>query len=214
MIRLSSIAVVAAGLTLSACAVLKSPEPLQTYRFGTTPAFGETAAQGSVPSCSPTGVNLRRVEFNTAARGDQLLTATGNQTAYIGGARWVGQASTLFEDALHDGFASGAPCLRVTSGPLARNALSLAVDVRRFETVYAAPGAVPEVKIAVSVQLLRRGDRSILTDARFDVVQPAGANRVSSIVEAYNLATAETVRRVVDWTVTEVASAPADEGED
>lgn len=208
MIRLSSVAVVAAGLALSACSVLKTPDPIQTYRFGTTPAFGETAAQGSVPSCSPTGVNLRRVEFNTAARGDQILTATGYETAYIGGTRWVGAASTLFEEALQDGFASGAPCLRVTSGPLTRNALSLSVDVRRFETVYAAPGAVPEVKVAVSVQLLRRDDRAIIKDARFDVTQPVDANRVTSIVSAYNLATADTVRKIVEWTVQEVASAP------
>ncbi|WP_242913974.1 ABC-type transport auxiliary lipoprotein family protein [Brevundimonas pishanensis] len=207
MIRLSSVAVVAAGLTLSACAVLKSPDPIQTYRFGTVPAFG-SVDQGSVPNCSRTGVNLRRMEFNTAARGDQLLTATGNETAYIGGARWVGQASTLFEEALQEGFASGAPCLRVTSGPLTRDGLSLSVDVRRFETVYSAPGAVPEVKVGVSVQLLRRGDRSILKDARFDVVQPADANRVGSIVAAYNAATADTIRQIVEWTVTEVASAP------
>ena len=208
MIRLSSVAVVAAGLTLSACAVLKSPDPVQTYRFGSTPAFGATA-QGSVPACSRTGVNLRRMEFTTAARGDQLLAVTGNETAYIGGARWVTQASTLFEDALQDGFASGAPCLRVTSGPLTRDGLSLSVDVRRFETAYAAPGAAPEVKVAVSVQLLRSGDRSIIKDARFDVSQPVDTNRVSSIVTAYNAATADTVRQIVEWTVTEVAAAPS-----
>ncbi|WP_292051164.1 MULTISPECIES: ABC-type transport auxiliary lipoprotein family protein [unclassified Brevundimonas] len=208
MIRLSSVAVVAAGLTLSACAVLKTPDPVQTYRFGTTPAFGEGTAQGSVPSCAPTGVNLRRVEFNAAARGDQILTATGNETAYVGGARWVGQASTLFEDALQDGFATGAPCLRVTSGPLTRNAVSLTVDVRRFETVYSTPGAAPEIKIAVSVQLLRRDDRAIIKDARFDVIQNADANRVSSIVAAYNGATAEAVRKIVEWTVQEVATMP------
>ncbi len=207
MIRLSSVAVVAAGLALSACTVLKSPDPLQTYRFGTVPAFG-SVDQGSVPNCTRTGVNLRRVEFNSAARGDQILTSTGNETAYIAGARWVGQASTLFEEALQDGFASGAPCLRVTSGPLVRDGLSLAVDIRRFETVYASAGAVPEVKVAVSVQLLRRDDRSIIKDARFDVVQPAASNRVTTIVSAYNEATAETVRKIVEWTAAEVAAAP------
>ena len=207
MIRLSSVAVVAAGLALSACTVLKSPDPLQTYRFGTVPAFG-SVDQGSVPNCTRTGVNLRRVEFNTAARGDQILTSTGNETAYIAGARWVGQASTLFEEALQDGFASGAPCLRVTSGPLVRDGLSLAVDIRRFETVYSSAGAAPEVKVAVSVQLLRRDDRSIIKDARFDVVQPAASNRVTTIVSAYNEATAETVRKIVEWTVAEVAAAP------
>lgn len=207
MIRLLSVAVVAAGLALSACSVLKTPDPLQTYRFGTVPAFG-AVDQGSVPACSRTGVNLRRVEFNTAARGDQILTATGNETAYIGGARWVGQASTLFEEALQDGFASGAPCLRVTSGPLTRDGMSLSVDVRRFETVYSAPGATPEVKVAVSVQLLRREDRSIVKDARFDVVQPVATNRVASIVTAYNEATADTVRQIVEWAVREVAVAP------
>lgn len=210
MIRLTPIAVVAAGLALSGCALLKSPDPVQTYRFGTVPAFG-AVDQGSVPTCARTGVNLRRVEFNTAARGDQMLTATGNETAYIGGARWVGQASTLFEEALQEGFASGAPCLRVTSGPLTRDDLSLSVDVRRFETVYAAPGAAPQIRVGVSVQLLRREDRAIIKDARFDVARPVQANRVNAIVAGYNDATADAVRQIVDWTVQEVAMMPAAE---
>lgn len=206
MIRLSSVAVIAAGLTLSACAVLKSPDPVQTYRFGATPAFA--ANDQASPSCQPVTVSMRRIDFEQASRADKLLAVTGIETAYIGGARWVVPASELFESSLADGFANGAPCLKVAP-TLTRDALSLAVQVRRFETVYASAGDVPQVRVSITASLLRPGDRSIVAEQRFEVMQDAGSNRVGSIVQAYDTATADAVRQVVQWTAVEVASAPA-----
>ena len=206
MIRLSSMAVLAAGLTLSGCAVLKSPDPIQTYRFGGTPAFASPAQ--AQPQCQQKTVSMRRLDFDQAARADRLLTVTGMETAYIGGARWIVSASDLFESALSDGFATGAPCLKVTQG-LTRDGLSLAVEVRRFETVYEAPGAVPNVRVSISARLLRPGDRSVVAEERIEVLESAGSNRIASIVQAYELATADAVRQIVEWTVVEAEKAPA-----
>ena len=48
LIRL--VAVAAGALSLSACALLSSPEPVQTYRFGAGQAVGAETAPGTVLS--------------------------------------------------------------------------------------------------------------------------------------------------------------------
>ena len=194
-------AVAALGLMASACSVLKTPDPIQTYRFGAVPAF-DAAAQAQTGACQPIVIALRRIEFVDAARGDRLLSVTGSETAYIGGARWVSQAETLFQSSLENAFADGAPCLRLAPGAFARDSLVLSVDVRRFETVYASAGAVPQVRFSVNASLIQPGDRSVVAERRFEVTEGADANRVSAIVAAYEAVNAEAVRQVVQWTAT------------
>ncbi|MEG2498343.1 ABC-type transport auxiliary lipoprotein family protein [Brevundimonas sp.] len=202
MIRiLTPMVVLAVTATLSGCAVLKTPDPVQTYRFGAAPVFARTE---TAPHCEPIPVSLRRIDFDNAARGDRLLTVTGAETAYIGTARWVSQAETLFHSSLEDAFAAGAPCVRLASGAFARDGLLLSVDVRRFETVYAAAGAVPDVRVSVAVHLTNR-ERDVVASNRFDSVESAGENRVASIVAAYERANADVTRKIVEWTATEAA---------
>lgn len=194
--------VLAAGaVALSGCAVLKTPDPIQTYRFGATPAFAATEANAT---CEKTSLTLRRIDFNEAARGDRLLSVTGTQTAYIGGGRWVSSAETQFLANLEDGFAQGAPCVQVSGGPFARDGKLLSVDVRRFETVYSAEGAVPEVKISVALVLSNR-EREMVASHRIEITEDAGSNRLGGIVAAYDRANAEAVRQIVTWTAQEAA---------
>lgn len=199
----SVVSVMAMAGLVSACAVLKTPDPVQTYRFGGTPVFAASGAS----SCEAVTVALRRVDFADASSGDRILAVTGTETAYIGGARWVSQAETLFQAALEDGFAAGAPCINLAAGPFTRDGLLLSVDVRRFETVYAAAGSAPEVKMVVAAQLVRPGDRSVVASTRLDLNEAAGSNRISSIVAAYDQASNEAVRQLVSWTASEAAKA-------
>lgn len=207
MIRKSSL--LAAGVTvvtaalMSACAVLKTPPPVQTYRFGSLPAFTGSAASGQCQKVVP--LALRNVSVVDAARGDRILTVTGNETAHIGGARWVSLAETLFRDSLEDGLAAGAPCVRLTMGP-GRDGLSLSVDVRRLETVYAYAGAVPDVKLVAVAQLSRANDRSIVDTLRLDISETAAENRVSAIVQAYDQVNVDAVRQIVEWTAAQAAA--------
>ena len=91
MIRSSiKLAVAAVGvLALGGCALLSTPDPVQTYRFG-GPAAVSAAAEGQ---SGLREVNLRRVQFPEAVEGDKILGVTGTETAYIAGARWVSPAS-------------------------------------------------------------------------------------------------------------------------
>ena len=200
----------AAVLTaLSGCALLSSPEPVQNYRFGLPMAA--PSAVGDTPA--PLTVSIRRIEFPDATGDDKILGVTGLETAYIGGARWVSPASTLFDDSLKAAFANRADRIRV----LGRREpgtppLILQVTVTTFEARYAAPGAVPDVVVTARAQLRstperRAGGGTIRPEEGrsvervFTVTQPAGDNRVSAIVAAFDTATRDINTQIADWTI-------------
>ena len=103
------IALTLTAMVLSACALLSTPDPVQTYRFG-----GVAASSAAAPvTASPVQVTLRRVEFPKAVGGDRLLGVTGTETAYIAGARWVSPASDLYMESIENAFAGQATRVRL-----------------------------------------------------------------------------------------------------
>ena len=199
MIRPSiKLAVAAAGaLAVAGCALLSSPPPVQTYRFG-GPAAASAASEGVA---GLTQVNLRRVQFPEAVEGDRLLGVTGTETAYIAEARWVSPASDLYMESLENAFSAQATRVRLI-GPreLIRGERSLDIDMRAFEARYEAPGAVPTVVVTARARLLALPDRTVTAERTFTVQQPAAANRVSAIVEAFDIATRDLNTQIVGWT--------------
>ena len=200
MIRstLSKLAFTAAAvLALGGCALLSTPDPVQTYRFG-GPAAASAAAEGQAGLRQ---VNLRRVQFPEAVEGDRLLGVTGTETAYIAGARWVSPASDLYMESLENAFSAQAKRVRLI-GPreLIRGEHSLDIDMRAFEARYEAPGAVPTVVVTARARLLALPDRTVAAERTFTVQQPAAANRVSAIVEAFDIATRDLNTQIVAWT--------------
>lgn len=199
MIRSSiKLAAAAAGaLALAGCALLSSPDPVQTYRFG-GPAAATAAAEGQA-GLRP--VSLRRVEFPEAVEGDKILGVTGTETAYIAGARWVSPAADLYMESLENAFSAQATRVRAI-GPreLSRGEHSLNVDMRAFEARYDAPGLAPTVVVTARVRLLALPDRSVAAERTFTVQQPAAENRVAAIVEAFDIATRDLNTQIVAWT--------------
>jgi len=181
---------------LSACALLSSPDPVQTYRFGGVPA----STAGSAVS-SPVQVTLRRVEFPEAVEGDKLLGVTGTETAYIAGARWVSPASDLYMESIENAFAAQATRVRLIGArELTRGQRSLDIDIRSFEARYDAPGMAPTIVVTARARLLALPERTVAAEQVFSVEQPASANRVSAIVEAFDTATRDLNTQIVAWT--------------
>lgn len=196
MIRTLALAAVAA-LSLSGCALLASPDPVQLYRFGGTgEEVGATVA-------APIQIKLRALEMPQAAQGDRLLGVTGSEAAYIAGARWVSPALMLYSDALEASFAAQSREVRLIGRrELTPTTRLLDVDVRAFETRYDYAGAVPTVVITARARLLRFPERTVVAEQTFTVRQPAGENRISAIVEAYDVATRDVNAQIVSWTDT------------
>ena len=202
-------AVAAAAAVLSGCSLLSTPDPVQNYRFGLP--LDAPSAEGDTPA--PLSVSIRRIEFPEATGDDRILGVTGTETAYIGGARWVSPAATLFDDSLKAAFANRADQIRV----LGRREpgtppLVLQVSVTTFEARYAAPGATPDVVITARAQLRSTPERQAggaairpeqgrSVERVFTVTQPAGENRVSAIVAAFDTATRDINTQIADWTI-------------
>ncbi len=194
MIRSLALAAVAA-ISLSGCALLSSPDPVQLYRFG------DPAGSVAAPVAEPVQVKLRALEMPQASQGDRLLGLTGSEAAYIAGARWVSPALMLYSDALEASFASQARAVRLIGRrELTATTRLLDIDVRTFETRYDYVGAAPTVVITARARLLRFPERTVVAEQTFTVSQPAGENRVSAIVEAYDVATRDMNTQIVTWT--------------
>lgn len=190
------IAAIVVMMALASCALLSTPDPVQTYRFG-----GTAAATPAALAASPTQVILRRVEFPKAVEGDRLLGVTGAETAYIAGVRWVSPAADLYMESIENSFAAQATRVRlVGTRELTRGQRSLDIDVRAFEARYDAVGQAPTIVVSARARLLALPERTVAAERVFTVEQPATANRVSAIVEAFDLATRDLNSQIVAWT--------------
>jgi len=191
-------AVLGALALLGGCALLSSPDPVQLYRFG-----GDATVVNPAAAATPVQVQLRRIEFPEAAKGDKVLGMTGTEAAYIKGARWVTPAEELYGSSVTAAFAAQSTRVRL----IGRRELTpatrlLDIDVQVFEARYDYAEAIPTIVVSARARMLRFPERTIAAEQTFTVTQPAAANRVSSIVEAFDIATRDLNTRIVGWTDT------------
>jgi cholesterol transport system auxiliary component len=194
-LRLLTTGVAAAWLT-GCISVLPKAAPEQLYSFGgaTTPA----SAQARQPLFT---VEALPITFNRAAAGDRLLTMTGNEAAYIKGARWDVGAQDLFEQALTNAFgADSGPARLMARGEPVKADYFLKLEVRTFEARYLqGQGAAPTVVVTVYAALSRPGTASLAADHLFSASVPAAENRVSAITSAYDQAVTQSLGELVKW---------------
>jgi cholesterol transport system auxiliary component len=183
-------------LSLGACITLfpkVAPAPL--YRFDAT-----VAAQ-QAPAHAPYTVRLNTLDFDAAASGDQMMTTTGEQIAYIGTARWAEPATDLFAAAVQHGFlTAGGPAHIVSADAAGHADLRLQLHITRFEAVYeGGPTAAPTVHIHLRAEISREKDLVVVATQEFDATAAAGDNKLSAIVPAYDAATSKIVGDLAGW---------------
>jgi cholesterol transport system auxiliary component len=189
------LAAAALALSLTGCvSLLPKAEPAQLYRFEARVQAPESMAQSSFT------VLKAPTSFARAAAGDGILTATGGEAAYIGGARWVSPAAALFDEATTRAFQdAGGPARLIGRGEIGRADGYLKLDVRTFETRYdQGPKAAPKVVIEISAALTRN-DQSLVGTRTITVEARAADNRVGPIVQAYDKALSEALGKLVLW---------------
>jgi len=189
-------AVAASGLGLSACVSLfPKTTPVQLYAFGQLPPpLAGPTAPGAV------GVVLGGTTMPAAAVGDQILTVTGQDVAYIAGARWVVPAGAMIQGDAERAFeAKGRRVRLLHRGDVGGAVALLHLDVGDFEARYDTPGAAPTVVVSLRASLTRPGG-ALIAAQTFTARQPAADNRVGPIVAAYDKAVIEVLGQVVAWT--------------
>ncbi len=197
--RFPSLVALAAMLLLGGCVSLfPKAAPAQLYRFDAAVTAPERPA---APAQSRFAVQALIIDFNRSATGDQILTVSGNEAAYIKGARWVNGASTLFEQALANAFdASQGPARLMAQGEPVRPDYFLKLDVRVFEARYLqGRGSPPTIVVEVYAALSQPADRTLLGQRLFAASIPATDDRVSAIAAAFDQAVAHVLGQLIKW---------------
>ena len=187
---------VAVSTALAGCVTLfPKATPIPIYRFG---AQLPTNAQ---PAPATFTVRSGGLGFDRAAAGDAMLTANGDEVAYIKDARWVTPASQLFEAAVQRAFdAEGGPARYLGPGATGHADYVLRLDVLRFEARYESGAeAAPTVVVRLRAALSKQSDLTLVGERVFEESAPASANRVSAITAAYNQGTTKVVTDLVSW---------------
>ena len=199
--RLAASAAICLSLGLGGCVtVFPKTKPVQLYSFGSD--IGRPAPTPAVVQTSLVGTLRMTLEFTRAADREQILTSAGDANAYISDARWIAPASVLFEEAANRAFETASPPIRLLQrGDNGAATLTLHVEVQSFEADYGANWrGDPTVVVRVRTLLTRAGDRGPPLEGHFESRKPVDENRVGHIVSAYDAATADALKQVVDWT--------------
>ena len=193
------------AISLGGCvSLLPKTPPAQLYRFG-GPTSAVKAPSSSASAAAKTGVVLGTVGFPRASTSDGILTVTGDETAYLGGVRWVAPARQLFTEALQRAFEQkGQKTLLVEVGDVGPAGAILRADVTSFEARYDRSGRAPTVVVSLSARLTR-SDGRLLDQRDFTAAKPAAANSVSAIVKGFDLAADAVLTEVTGWTDQQVA---------
>ena len=192
---------VAAGLAGCVSLLPKQP-PVQLYVFGrAAPAAAPAPSAELVGRGGVIGVVLEPVSFPRSALGDGLLTVRGETADYIRGARWLGPAVTLFQEAAERSFDARPRAVRlIDRSQLAAASVLLRLDVQEFDARYDPSTSIPPNVVVDVRATLTRADGRALVQSRFTDTRPATENRVSAIVAAYDGAVGTVLAQAADWT--------------
>ena len=182
---------------LSGCiSLLPKTPPAQLYRFGSDPV-----AAPAQNTASAFAVRALPIGFERASATDRILTVDGDKTAYIGGARWITSADSLFEAAVDHAFAGHARASRLLArGETATPELTLKLDVRRFEVLYEhGPATAPTINVEVYAALDNPSNPAVDRERTFVATISAADNRVGAIVVAFDQAVDKVLRALVSW---------------
>jgi cholesterol transport system auxiliary component len=207
MIRRGGVAtaIAAVGLLLCSCvSLLPKAVPVQLYAFGQLPP---PAAGSTAPNA--VGVVLGGTTMPAAAVGDQILTVTGQQAAYIAGGRWVVPAGVMIQGDAERAFEARSQHVRLLHrGDLGGAVALLHLDVGDFEARYDTPGVAPTVVVSLRASLTRPGG-ALIAAQTFTAREPAAEDRIAPIVAAYDKAVIGVLGQVVAWTDANAPEAPA-----
>jgi cholesterol transport system auxiliary component len=196
---------VGAALAFAGCASLFVSAPGRLYRLTPPhdfpPGLAHSAAQLAIDlPQAPAGIDNSRIALS---RGPLTLD-------YYADAEWTDRVPDLIQNLLIDAFENSAALTAVdqNSGGLREDFL-LRTEIRHFEAVYGAEGALPQVWVEIMARLVAMPRRTLVAQARFEQRVAATANAVPAAVAAFDSASAAVLREIVLWTVANTALSPS-----
>jgi cholesterol transport system auxiliary component len=194
-------------LAVGACAAaleLARPDPQRLYSLTPKSTFAddltEVDARISVEVPTATaGLNTARI----------ALRPTSTTLEYYASARWIEVVPVMVQNLLLESL-DNTTKLDVLGREVVgvRADYALLTHIREFQAEY-DDGTPPRVRVRMQARLVRLPRRTSVAATSESFVVPAGSGALPAIVEAFDEALGKALRRLVEWTVREVAKAEA-----
>jgi cholesterol transport system auxiliary component len=204
---ISRIAALAACLVVGACAAalqLATPDPPRLFALTPKSSFADDlpAADARIDVEVPTataGLNTARI----------ALRPTSTTLEYYADARWIDVVPIMVQNLLLESL-DNAGKLDVLGREVVgiRADYALITHVREFQAEY-QDGGPPQVSVRLQARLVRLPRRISVGATSEAFTVPAQDGSMQAIVAAFDEALGKALRRVVEWTVREVAKAEA-----
>lgn len=183
-------------LSLAACSLAPTPEPMTTYRLTV-----ETPVIQSAIS-SPLQLSLRINKPNASgylATSRILVISENNQLSVYKGAQWQETTPLMVRNHLLDSFRQPQLFQFVSSDDKQLTAqIELDTDLRAFQTEYRQGQA--EINLTLVVRLVNPKQKQILASQTFTQQVMAKSEQLSDVVEAFVQAQNRLSQSVVNWT--------------
>jgi cholesterol transport system auxiliary component len=128
------------------------------------------------------------------------LSRSATTVDYFADAAWTDHAPLMVQALIIQSFENSGRIASVGRDSVALRAdYVLTSEMRHFEADYATGS--PVVRVQLTAKLVKIPDRAIVAHQSFDATQPAAANQVPSVVDAFNAALHKALRQLVDWTL-------------
>jgi ABC-type uncharacterized transport system auxiliary subunit len=159
---------------------------------------------------------VRRPEAGPGLDSDRIaLLRSDRRFDFYAASRWAGAVPDLLESVIVDALRAGGAFAAVfdDTAPYAPR-YDLRVSVSRFEADYTGGSGPPIVHVTLDCTLGRHRDRELLASFRAQGSAPATEDRLTSVVAAYEIATAAAVaeleRAMHAAVAAEAAGAPSE----
>lgn len=123
---------------------------------------------------------------------------------YYARANWVDTAPRMIQTLLVESFENSASIVSIGRQSVTLRAdYSLLTDLREFQAEY-IDGGPPRIRIRLNAKLVRMPQRDILATETFEFVEPATSSDLEAVVVAFDVALGKTLKRIVEWSLTQV----------
>jgi len=155
--------------------------------------------------------DLLLVEDPGAASGLDLtlLARRSSPTAvqYYAGARWADRPTVMLQQGLVEGFEQAGQNVSSGRGGTAVPAVyELQTEVRDFQAEFYNGGTIPEVRVRLSLTLIRLGKLETVGHTSVEVTRSAAGPTLDDAVLAFNDAASQAMAQAVNWTVEQIAA--------
>jgi cholesterol transport system auxiliary component len=185
----------ASSLALAACGNILGPPPASQI-YVLRPA---APAQGGEKVTW--GLAIVRPDASDSLDTDRIaLARSDTQLDYYANAVWPDRLPALIQTTLLAGFEATG---RIDSVARDEDSLhadyELTTDIRDFEGRYATPDGAPTATVTIIAHMAQAHSRKIVANLTVSLSEPASANNVDAVVQAFDTALAKAVAQIVTW---------------